>query len=140
MAELFDIEMDGFGNGLVRKESPTGLYRWASDYDALNAQNSRLRGAIEDYLDGESQGNVTGLRQALEAAQAPDEGRDFWMNVYPNGHFVMWPTKEVAEEHYQTGRVACVHLRMFKGQFIPYTFMPECQVLEAAREGDDHGQ
>lgn len=28
---------------------------------------SRLAGAIEDFLDGESQGNVTGLRQALAA-------------------------------------------------------------------------
>jgi hypothetical protein len=28
---------------------------------------NRLAGAIEDYLDGESQGNVTGLRQALAA-------------------------------------------------------------------------
>ena len=34
---------------------------------------NRLAGAIEDYLDGESQGNVTGLRQALAAfASAKD--------------------------------------------------------------------
>ena len=32
------------------------------------AVRSRLAGAIEDYLDGESQGNVTGLRQALAFA------------------------------------------------------------------------
>jgi hypothetical protein len=31
---------------------------------------SRLAGAIEDYLDGESQGNVTGLRQALAAFES----------------------------------------------------------------------
>lgn len=54
------------------------------------------------------------------------ESRDFWMNVYPGGHFVMWPTKEIAEEHHQTGRLACVHLSMVDGQFIPYTHMPEC--------------
>lgn len=31
---------------------------------------SRLAGAIDDFLDGESQGNVTGLRQALAAFTA----------------------------------------------------------------------
>ena len=31
---------------------------------------SRLVGAIEDYLDGETQGNVSGLRQALEAVRS----------------------------------------------------------------------
>lgn len=31
---------------------------------------SRLAGAIEDFLDGESQNNVTGLRQALDAFRA----------------------------------------------------------------------
>lgn len=36
---------------------------------------TRLAGAIEDFLDGESQGNVTGMRQAL-AAFASHQGVD----------------------------------------------------------------
>lgn len=36
---------------------------------------ARLWGAIEDYLDGESHGNVTGLRQAMEACGASDDLR-----------------------------------------------------------------
>lgn len=62
--------------------------------------------------------------------------RDFWMNVYPDGHFVLWPTKEIADEHYQTGRMALVHLRMNKGVFVPYTFMPEADDSQSDRKVD----
>jgi hypothetical protein len=55
-----------------------------------------------------------------------ERNRDFWVNVYPSGHFVIWPTKEIAEEHYQTGRVALVHLKMENGQFVPCGFMDDC--------------
>jgi hypothetical protein len=41
----------------------------AAGLKAGAAIRSRLAGAIEDYLDGESQGNVTGLRQALAFAE-----------------------------------------------------------------------
>jgi hypothetical protein len=34
---------------------------------------SRLSGAVEDYLDGESQGNVTGLRQALAFTEQTED-------------------------------------------------------------------
>lgn len=47
---------------------------WQRKFTALKAAHItdaarllRLEGAIEDYLEGESQGNVLGLRQALEA-------------------------------------------------------------------------
>jgi hypothetical protein len=36
---------------------------------ASRAVVSRLCGAIEDYLDGETQGNVAGLRQAIALAE-----------------------------------------------------------------------
>lgn len=56
---------------------------------------------------------------------ALERERDIWMNVYPGGHFVLWPTKEIAEDHCQNTRIALVHLRMVKGAFVPFTFMPE---------------
>lgn len=40
---------------------------------ATRGDRNRLRGAIDDYLDGESQGNVTGLRQALDATRSETE-------------------------------------------------------------------
>jgi hypothetical protein len=63
--------------------------------------------------------------------------QDVWMNVYSNGHYVMWPTKEIAEEHYQTGRAALVHFRVSKGNFVPATFMPEYD--SQSDRGTEHG-
>lgn len=75
-----------FGDGMLPDRD--GMWCMVMDYDALRADRDewqckfvalkaahihdaarllRLEGAIEDYLEGESQGNVLGLRQALEA-------------------------------------------------------------------------
>lgn len=52
------------------------LTAYRSGQEAGLKTATRLAGAIEDYLDGESQGNVTGLRQALAAfARALGEKR-----------------------------------------------------------------
>lgn len=47
------------------------VYRTAykAGQDSSKAIISRLCGAIENYLDGETQGNVAGLRQAVAAAE-----------------------------------------------------------------------
>jgi hypothetical protein len=64
MSELFEM---------VKAQQRAYLSAYAVGFEAGGAAQARLvsclMGAIEDYLEGESQGNVTGLRQALEAAR-----------------------------------------------------------------------
>ena len=42
---------------------------WQRKFTALNARLVRLEGAIEDFLEGEMQGNVLGLRQAWKGGK-----------------------------------------------------------------------
>lgn len=59
---------------LARDAMAVSMGSFQSGHDegrkAGRREASRLAGAIEDFLDGESQNNVTGLRQALDAFRA----------------------------------------------------------------------
>jgi hypothetical protein len=34
---------------------------------------------------------------------------DCWANVHEDGSILVWPTKELAEEHPTRGTIACIH-------------------------------
>jgi hypothetical protein len=79
LEKLSDIREQGFMSvpdimelARANQDVYTTAYRLGQDA-GLKAAN-RLAGAIEDYLDGESQGNVTGLRQALAAFASAKPG------------------------------------------------------------------
>jgi hypothetical protein len=77
LEKISDIKEQGFMNvsdimemANSNNEIYLTAYRAGQDagLKASAAVVSRLSGAIEDYLDGESQNNVSGLRQALAFA------------------------------------------------------------------------
>lgn len=71
LEKLSDIKEQGFMDVMQLATTNNDVYRTAyrAGQDASKAVISRLCGAIEDYLDGETQGNVAGLRQAVAAAE-----------------------------------------------------------------------
>lgn len=79
LEKISDIKEQGFMNppdimGLAQANNDIYRTAYKAGQDASNAVISRLCGAIEDYLDGETQGNVAGLRQAVAAAERAENG------------------------------------------------------------------
>lgn len=74
LEKISDIKEQGFMSppdilDLARANDDVYRTAYRAGQEASKAVISRLCGAIEDYLDGESQGNVAGLRQAVAAAE-----------------------------------------------------------------------
>ena len=73
LEKLTDIREQGFMSvpdimELAKANQNIYMTAYRAGQDASKAVISRLCGAIEDYLDGEMQGNVAGLRQAVAFA------------------------------------------------------------------------
>jgi hypothetical protein len=75
LEKINDIREQGFMSAsdfIMEQAKATNdvyLTAYRAGQEASKAVISRLCGAIEDYLDGETQGNVAGLRQAIAAAE-----------------------------------------------------------------------
>lgn len=71
LEKISDIKEQGFMDIAGIAKANDDVYRTAylAGQEASKAVIRRLCGAIEDYLDGETQGNVSGLRQAVAAAE-----------------------------------------------------------------------
>lgn len=69
LEKLSDIKEQGFMDiaSVAKANNDVYLTAYREGKAAGLKIATRLAGAIEDYLDGETQGNVTGMRQALAA-------------------------------------------------------------------------
>ncbi len=74
LEKISDIREQGFMTfpdlmELAKANQDVYMTAYRAGQDASAAVINRLCGAIEDYLDGETQGNVAGLRQAVAFAE-----------------------------------------------------------------------
>lgn len=74
LEKISDIREQGFMTfpdlmELAKANQDVYMTAYRAGQDESKAVISRLCGAIEDYLDGETQGNVAGLRQAVAFAE-----------------------------------------------------------------------